>query len=138
MGWRAGGVRRGHSTSNTPAWRTSGAGATTRWSAAHRVDQTISRELKAAYGDHLASLGLRAKGFGRLTARNLDEYLLKTHLEPSATRYLAALPDVDRAACLAANTFIKWIAEVSGQSRGVRLDVPHRLDVDLHRGAPDP
>ncbi|MCR3730570.1 hypothetical protein FHS35_007461 [Streptomyces umbrinus] len=73
-----------------------------------QVDPAISRELKAAYGDYLASLGLRAKGFGRLTARNLDEYLLKTHLEPSATRYLAALSDADRAAYLAANTFITW------------------------------
>lgn len=40
-------------------------------SGAH-VDPAISRDLKAAYGDYLASLGLRAKGFGRLTARNLD------------------------------------------------------------------
>ncbi|MCX4906592.1 subtype B tannase [Streptomyces sp. NBC_00878] len=73
-----------------------------------QVDQTISKELKASYGDYLASLGLRANGFGRLTARNLDEYLVKTHLEPSATRYLAALSDADRATYLAANTFITW------------------------------
>ncbi|MEW2396931.1 subtype B tannase [Streptomyces sp. NPDC046862] len=73
-----------------------------------QVDQTISKELRTAYGDHLASLKLRAKGFGALTARNLDDYLLKTHMEPSATRYLATLSDADRETYLAAHTFITW------------------------------
>ncbi|MDW4908797.1 subtype B tannase [Streptomyces sp. ADMS] len=72
------------------------------------VDQTISKELSTAYGDYVATLGLRAKGFGSLTTRNLDEYLVKTILEPSATTYLAALSDADRATYLAANTSIKW------------------------------
>ncbi|MFF7599238.1 subtype B tannase [Streptomyces mirabilis] len=72
------------------------------------VDQTVSRALSSAYGDHLASLRLTAKGFGTLTARNLDEYLVRTHLEPSATKYLAALSDADRATYLAANSFITW------------------------------
>jgi hypothetical protein len=72
------------------------------------VDQTVSKELSTAYGDYLASLKLTAKGFGTLTARNLDEYLVKTHLEPSATKYLAALSDADRTTYLAANTFITW------------------------------
>ncbi|MFD7474460.1 subtype B tannase [Streptomyces sp. NPDC059837] len=74
------------------------------------VDQTISKALTSAYGDYLASLRLTAKGFGTLTARNLDEYLVKTHLEPSATKYLAALSDADRATYLAANPFITWSA----------------------------
>ena len=72
------------------------------------VDQTVSKELSTAYGDYLASLRLTAKGYGTLTARNLDEYLVKTHMEPSATKYLAALSDADRATYLAANTFITW------------------------------
>ncbi|MEU9284093.1 subtype B tannase [Streptomyces sp. NPDC048275] len=72
------------------------------------VDQTVSKALTTAYGDYLASLKLSAKGFGTLTARNLDEYLVTTHLEPSATKYLAALSDADRATYLAANTFITW------------------------------
>ncbi|MFE4996814.1 hypothetical protein ACFRH4_36925 [Streptomyces mirabilis] len=72
------------------------------------VDQTISKALSSAYGDYLASLRLTAKGFGTLTARNLDEYLVRTHLEPSATQYLAALSDADRATYLAANSFITW------------------------------
>lgn len=72
------------------------------------VDRTVSRELGTAYADHLASLGLSAKGFGRLTARNLDAYLLTTHLEPSATAYLTALSDRDRAAYLASNPFLTW------------------------------
>ncbi|MFE1800998.1 subtype B tannase [Streptomyces sp. NPDC059517] len=86
-----------------------------------QVDPTVSGELRAAYAEHLATLGLRAKGFGALTARNLDAYLLKTHLEPSATRYLAALPDADRAAYLAANPFITWSGGgVSGGGSGGR------------------
>nr|WSY53943.1 Tat pathway signal protein [Streptomyces sp. NBC_00886] len=72
------------------------------------VDQTVSKELSSAYGYYLASLKLSARDFGALTSRNLDEYLVKTHLEPSATKYLAALTDADRATYLAANTFITW------------------------------
>jgi hypothetical protein len=53
-------------------------------------------ELTSAYGDHLASLRLTAMGYGRLTARNLYECLVRTHLEPSADKYLAALSDTDR------------------------------------------
>ncbi|WP_332875049.1 subtype B tannase [Streptomyces geranii] len=73
-----------------------------------QVDQTLSNELSTAYGEHVASLGLRAKGYGRLTARNLDDYLLKTFMEPSATKYLAGLSDEARAAYLAARPFIDW------------------------------
>ena len=73
-----------------------------------QVDRTISTALSAAYGDYLASLKLSAKGFGRLTVRNVDDYLLKTFMQPSATKYLAALSDADRAAYLAANPFITW------------------------------
>ncbi|WP_053200741.1 hypothetical protein [Streptomyces viridochromogenes] len=40
--------------------------------------EALSGELRSAYGDHLASLKLTAQGFGRLTARNLDEYLVRT------------------------------------------------------------
>ncbi|MGW3423393.1 subtype B tannase [Streptomyces phaeochromogenes] len=72
------------------------------------VDRTVSKELSTAFADHQASLKLRAKGFGTVTARNLDEYLVKTYLEPSATKYLAALSDSARATYLAANTFITW------------------------------
>ncbi|WP_307835262.1 hypothetical protein [Streptomyces adelaidensis] len=73
-----------------------------------QADQTLSGELRTAYGEHVASLGLRAKGYGRLTARNLDDYLLKTFIEPSATKHLAGLSDSARAAYLAANPFITW------------------------------
>lgn len=72
------------------------------------ADQTMSAELSSAYGEHLASLKLTARGFGRLTARNLDEYLTQAHLEPSATKYLATLSDTDRETYLAENTSIAW------------------------------
>lgn len=75
------------------------------------VDQSVSKELQAQFAHYQASLKLRAKGFGTLTARNLDDYLLQTHLQPSATRYLAALSDTDRATYLAANTFITWTGD---------------------------
>ncbi|WP_405725622.1 alpha/beta hydrolase [Streptomyces sp. NBC_01537] len=73
------------------------------------VDQTVSKELSSAFVDYQASLKLQGKhGFGRITARNLDEYLVETYLQPSATKYLAALSDSDRSTYLAANTFITW------------------------------
>ncbi|MGW0653978.1 subtype B tannase, partial [Streptomyces umbrinus] len=72
------------------------------------VDRTVSKELSTAFADYQASLKLKAKGFGTVTARNLDEYLVKTYLEPSATKYLGALSDSARATYLAANTFITW------------------------------
>ncbi|WP_330269695.1 subtype B tannase [Streptomyces griseorubiginosus] len=74
-----------------------------------QVDQTVSKELRAQFAEYQASLKLRGlNGFGTLTARNYDAYLVKQYLEPSATRYLAALPDADREAYLAENTFITW------------------------------
>ncbi|MGX5186803.1 subtype B tannase [Streptomyces avermitilis] len=74
-----------------------------------QVDQALSKELRSGFAEYQASLNLRGKnGFGRITARNYDAYMVKTHLEPSATRYLAALPDADRAAYLTANPWITW------------------------------
>ncbi|NNN38270.1 Tat pathway signal protein [Streptomyces sp. S3(2020)] len=72
------------------------------------VDRTISKELSTAYGDYFASLKLSARGFGRLSTRNLDDYLLKTFMEPSATKYLAALSDPARETYLAAHPSITW------------------------------
>lgn len=73
------------------------------------VDQSLSRELRGLFAEYQASLRLDGRdGFGRLTARNYDTYLVRTYLEPSATRYLAALPEADRARYLAANPWIDW------------------------------
>jgi hypothetical protein len=73
------------------------------------VDQKVSKELQAQFDAYQAGLGLRGRnGFGPLTARNYDQYLLETCLQPSATKYLAALPESDRTAYLAKNTFITW------------------------------
>ncbi|MDX2540509.1 subtype B tannase [Streptomyces sp. WI04-05B] len=72
------------------------------------VDQSVSKDLSTAFADYQASLRLRAKGFGSLTARNLDDYLLETHLRPAATRYLNSLSESARSTYLAANTFITW------------------------------
>lgn len=74
------------------------------------VDATISADLKAQFTAYLAALKLRAKGYGTLTARNLDTYLLETFIQPSATKYLAALTDTARDTYLAANPFITWSA----------------------------
>ncbi|WP_225890387.1 MULTISPECIES: subtype B tannase [Streptomyces] len=74
-----------------------------------QVDQAVSKELRSQFAEYQASLKLRGlNGFGALTARNYDEYLVKQYLEPSATTYLAALPDSDRETYLAKNTFITW------------------------------
>ncbi|MFI9762571.1 subtype B tannase [Streptomyces sp. NPDC051963] len=72
------------------------------------VDPSLSKELAVQYADYLADLKLRARGYGTLTARNLDDYLLETFLQPSAARYLAALPDAERTAYLSAHPFITW------------------------------
>ncbi|MER6348656.1 subtype B tannase [Streptomyces sp. NPDC001595] len=74
-----------------------------------QVDQELSKELRAGFAEYQASLKLRGgQGFGRVTARNYDAYLVRTFLEPSATRHLAGLPDADRAAYLAANPWLSW------------------------------
>ncbi|NEC89373.1 subtype B tannase [Streptomyces sp. SID12501] len=72
------------------------------------VDQTVSKELSTAFTEYQASLKLRAKGFGALTARNLDDHLLETYLRPAATKYLKSLSETARSTYLAANTFITW------------------------------
>ncbi|WP_371100827.1 subtype B tannase [Streptomyces sp. PU_AKi4] len=84
-------------------------GSSATQSTGKAVDQTVSKELQAQFAEYQASLKLKGlKGFGPLTARNYDEYLLKTYLQPSATKYLAALSESERTAYLAKNTFITW------------------------------
>ncbi|WP_416976466.1 subtype B tannase [Streptomyces sp. T028] len=85
------------------------------WGANHlasgaTVDATISADLRAQYTDYLASLKLRARGYGTLTTRNLDTYILETFIQPSATKYLSALSDTARSAYLAAHPFLTWSA----------------------------
>ncbi|MGW7644889.1 subtype B tannase [Streptomyces bobili] len=78
-------------------------------SAGTAVDQAVSKELRAQFAEYQASLKLKGlSGFGTLTARNYDEYLVRQYLEPSATTFLAALSDSARTTYLAANTFITW------------------------------
>ncbi|SDM72827.1 hypothetical protein SAMN04487981_102395 [Streptomyces sp. cf386] len=78
-------------------------------SSGSQVDQTVSKELRSQFAEYQASLRLRGLGgFGALTARNYDAYLVEQYMEPSATKYLAALSDADRTSYLAANTFITW------------------------------
>ncbi|MER5796366.1 subtype B tannase [Streptomyces sp. NPDC001980] len=73
------------------------------------VDQTVSKELQSQFAEYQAKLKLRGlNGYGLLTARNYDDYLLRTYLQESATKYLAALSDSDRETYLAKNTFITW------------------------------
>ncbi|MFF7335325.1 subtype B tannase [Streptomyces sp. NPDC008150] len=73
------------------------------------VDQTVSKALRTQFAEYQAGLRLRGlDGYGPLTARNYDDYLLRTYFQPSATKYLAALSETDRAAYLKKNTFITW------------------------------
>ncbi|WP_280244621.1 subtype B tannase [Nocardia abscessus] len=75
-------------------------------------DAAASRDLSAAFTDYQASLELQGRnGFGRLTAANYGDYLVRTYLEPAATEYLTALPDADRSSYLAANTWITWAGD---------------------------
>ncbi|WP_280309319.1 subtype B tannase [Nocardia abscessus] len=76
------------------------------------LDAVASRDLSAAFTDYQASLELQGRnGFGRLTAANYGDYLVRTYLEPAATEYLTALPDADRSSYLAANTWITWAGD---------------------------
>ncbi len=73
------------------------------------VDQALSQELRGLFVDYQRSLKLNGLNeFGSLTAENYADYLLKTYLQPSATRYLAALSDTDRATYLRDNPTIRW------------------------------
>ncbi|MFK0168680.1 subtype B tannase [Streptomyces sp. NPDC090306] len=73
------------------------------------VDQTVSKALRTQFAEYQAGLRLRGlDGYGPLTARNYDDYLLRTYFQPSATKYLAALSETDRTAYLKKNTFITW------------------------------
>ncbi|CAL9662160.1 hypothetical protein SUDANB108_07064 [Streptomyces sp. enrichment culture] len=75
------------------------------------VDQSVSKELRAQFAEYQASLnlrGLKGSRFGRITARNYADYLLEHYLQPSATKYLTALPASERETYLAENTFITW------------------------------
>ncbi|MEV6169296.1 subtype B tannase [Streptomyces sp. NPDC051954] len=82
---------------------------TNKLSTGKQVDQTVSKELQSQFAEYQASLKLRGLNrYGALTARNYDDYLLTTYLQPSATTYLAALSESDRTTYLAENTFITW------------------------------
>lgn len=73
------------------------------------LDQAVSAELAAAFETYQASLGLEGKGgFGRLTAANYGDYMVRTYLAPAAETYLAGLSEADRAAYLAVNVFITY------------------------------
>lgn len=73
------------------------------------VNQTYSAQLKHNFTGYMQSLALPGLGgFGTLAAGNYASYLMKVYLEPSATKYLAALSESARAACLKDNTWITW------------------------------
>ncbi|GAA4811345.1 subtype B tannase [Streptomyces ziwulingensis] len=84
-------------------------GALVTQSTGKAVDQTVSKALQSQFAEYQASLKLKGlNGFGTLTARNYDQYLLETYLQPSATTCLAALSESERTAYLAKNTFLTW------------------------------
>ncbi|GAA1460572.1 subtype B tannase [Williamsia maris] len=73
------------------------------------VDQTVSAQLRQQFATYQAGLKLNGSNdFGQITADNYNRYLLETYLQPSASRYLAALSATDRAKYLAANPFITY------------------------------
>jgi hypothetical protein len=73
------------------------------------VDQELSKQLKDAFVAYQASLMLKGKnGFGKITADNYGQYLLKAYLIPSANKYLRGLTEEKRTEYLAKNTWITW------------------------------
>ncbi|MFI8948215.1 subtype B tannase [Streptomyces sp. NPDC053750] len=78
-------------------------------STGEQADQTVSKQLRSQFAEYQAGLKLRGlNGFGPLTARNYDEYMLKQYLQPAASTYLGGLSDSARETYLAAHTFITW------------------------------
>ena len=71
------------------------------------VDQCLSMQLKDAFAEYQDSLNLQDENcFGKITADNYGQFLVKTYLIPSANRYLNAL--TDPTSYLAAHTWIHW------------------------------
>lgn len=61
------------------------------------VNQTCSEQLKDNFAGYLADLDLKGiNDYGTLTSGNYASYLTTQYLEPSATKYLAALSDSAR------------------------------------------
>jgi len=74
-----------------------------------KVDETVSRELAAAFPAHQDSLGLQGRaGFGPVTGGRLASYMLQSYTQPSATAYLRTLGQAEREAYLVANPWIRW------------------------------
>jgi hypothetical protein len=74
-----------------------------------KLDSDVSAELKEKFPAYQKSLNLQGLGgFGPLTADAYSDYLLTFYLQPSATRYLAALPAAKRKTYLSDNSWITW------------------------------
>ena len=72
-------------------------------------DQDLSDALASAYAEYLAALSLEGSdGYGTLTPDIYADYLVGRYLAPSATDYLLALSEDERAAYLGANPWIVW------------------------------
>jgi hypothetical protein len=73
------------------------------------VNQELSQQLKNAFAEYQASLNLQDENcFGNITADNYGQFLVKTYLIPSASKYLHALTEVERSGYLANKTWIDW------------------------------
>lgn len=73
------------------------------------VDQDLSAQLKVIFETYQDSLKLQGRnGFGVITAKNLEDYLLKVYLIPEASRYLAALDKDAQKAYLAQNPWMTF------------------------------
>ncbi len=84
-------------------------GSTALRSGGTKVNQTLSKELAAAFAAYQAALNLQGlNGFGTITASSYTDYLLRTYLEPAATKYLSALSQSARASYLAQRPWISW------------------------------
>lgn len=71
-----------------------------------RVDGELSGKLSTGFPAYQQSLGLKSLSGSALTADTYPSEMIARYLEPSATEYLNALSDADRAAYLAENSAI--------------------------------
>lgn len=66
-----------------------------------------AKELAEAFSARMKELGLKDSSGKELTADNLAEHILKTHVQPAAKRYLENLSEEDRATYEGENSWVK-------------------------------
>ncbi len=78
------------------------------------VNSTFSNELKSLFKDYQDGLALSGKSsYGTLTYSNINDYILKHYMAPSAAKYLKSLSSSALSSYLSSNSWITWDSSTS-------------------------